>query len=242
MSEGRGTVQAIQGSFTDYSQIFSPLPCCHLSYLRPQCAKCASTFAPHFASCSLTLWGLVCSLSPAGHGYIIAKSPPDHVRLPETGAQCSSQWMFGLSLNAVPALDTDSLGGSFKPSTHSLHAFYTPSACPLHALYTPSTRHTRSLYRFPMRMHCLQESLLCAERPYISPPPDPATITLGKRGPGMVAHTCNPGLGRLGREKPRSEASLGYSAANSCLKSGAGSVVVLSHKNHQLTNNDTETC
>lgn len=44
----------------------------------------------------------------------------------------------------------------------------------------------------------------------------------------MVAHTCNPVLGKLRREEPKLEASLGYSAADSCLNRGAGSVVVLS--------------
>lgn len=122
VSEGKGTVQAIPGSFTEYSQIPSPLPCCCFSYLTPQHAKCASAFAQDFASCSLTVRGLVGSLPPAGHGYLIVRSPIDHVRLPETGAQCSRQWMSGLSLNVVP----DSLGGSVKPSTRPLRALCMP--------------------------------------------------------------------------------------------------------------------
>lgn len=122
VSEGKGTVQAIPGSFTEYSQILSPLPCCRLSYLTPQRAKCGSAFAQDFVSCSLTVRGLVGSLPPAGHGYLIARSPIDHVRLPETGAQCSRQWMSGLSLNAV----SDSLGGSVKPSTRPLRALCIP--------------------------------------------------------------------------------------------------------------------
>lgn len=122
MSEGKGTDQAILGSFKEYSQILSLLLCCHLSCLTPQRAKCASAFAQHFASCSLTVRGLVGSLPPAGHGYLIARSPIDHVRLPETGAQCSRQWMSELSLNAV----SDSLGGSVKPSTRPLRALCVP--------------------------------------------------------------------------------------------------------------------
>lgn len=122
VSEGKGTAQAIPGSFTEYSQIPSPLPCCHLSHLTHQRAKCGSAFAQDFASCSLTVRGLVGSLPLAGHGYLIARSPIDHVRLPESGAQCSRQWMSGFSLNVV----SDSLGGSIKPSTRPLRALCMP--------------------------------------------------------------------------------------------------------------------
>lgn len=121
MSEGKGTVQAIPGSFTEYSQIPSPPPL--LLLLLPDTSACKVCFCLCSGLCiQLTVRGLVGSLPPAGHGYLIVRSPIDHVRLPETGAQCSRQWMSGLSLNAVP----DSLGGSVKPATRPLRALCLP--------------------------------------------------------------------------------------------------------------------